>query len=129
MTQDFPSQTPPPLNSGENVWLWIVKILTGPLLVILLFIHLIVNHYIGQNGLLTYADVVAYYRNPIIPIMEICFLAIVVTHSLLGLRGIILDLKPSRVILKIINWAFVIFGITSVSYGVWLILVIVSKGS
>jgi succinate dehydrogenase / fumarate reductase membrane anchor subunit len=129
MTQDFPSQTPPSLNSGENVWLWIVKILTGPLLVILLLIHLIVNHFIGQTGLLTYADVVAYYHNPIIPIMEICFLAIVVTHSLIGLRGIILDLKPSRVILKIVNWAFVILGITSVSYGVWLILVIVSKGS
>ena len=129
MTQDFPSQTPPSLTSGENVWLWIVKILTGPLLVILLFIHLIVNHYIGQTGLLTYADVVAYYQNPIIPIMEICFLAVVVTHSLIGLRGIILDLKPARMILKIVNWAFVILGITSVSYGVWLILVIASKGS
>ncbi|MGA2490000.1 MAG: hypothetical protein ABSF99_07400, partial [Anaerolineales bacterium] len=115
-------------NSGENVWLWIVKILTGPLLVILLFIHLIVNHYIAQNGLLTSTDVVAYYRNPIIPIMEICFLAVVVTHSLLGLRGIILDLKPSRVILQIVNWACVILGIASVSYGTWLVLVIVSKG-
>jgi succinate dehydrogenase / fumarate reductase membrane anchor subunit len=129
MTQDFPSQTPPSPTSGENVWLWIVKILTGPLLVILLFIHLIVNHYIGQTGLLTYADVVAYYQNPIIPIMEICFLAVVVTHSLIGLRGIILDLKPTRMILKIVNWAFVILGITSVSYGVWLILVIASKTS
>jgi succinate dehydrogenase / fumarate reductase membrane anchor subunit len=129
MTQDLPSQPPPSLNSGENVWLWIVKIVTGPLLVILLSIHLIVNHFISQTGLLTYADVVAYYRNPIIPIMEICFLAIVITHSLIGLRGIILDLTPSRVILKIVNWAFVVLGITSVSYGVWLILVIVSKGS
>ena len=129
MTQDFPSQTRPSLNSGENVWLWVVKILTGPLLVILLFIHLLVNHYTGQTGLLTYADVVAYYQNPIIPIMEICFLAAVVTHSLIGLRGIILDLKPAHVILKIVNWVFVILGITSVSYGVWLVLVIASKGS
>ncbi len=116
-------------RSGENTWLWLVKILTGPLLLILLGIHLTVNHFIGtSHGLLTYADVVAYYRNPIIPIMEILFLAAVVTHSLSGLRGIILDLKPSRTILKILDVILVVFGISVVIYGVWLITVIVSKG-
>ncbi len=116
-------------RSGENTWLWLVKILTGPLLLILLGIHLTVNHFIGtSHGLLTYADVVAYYRNPIIPIMEILFLAAVVTHSLSGLRGIILDLKPSRTILNILDVILVVFGISVVIYGVWLITVIVSKG-
>jgi succinate dehydrogenase hydrophobic anchor subunit len=128
MNQDLPSQNPPSLKSGEDVWLWIIKIITGPLLIILLFIHLIVNHFLGQTGLLTYADVVAYYRNLIIPIMEICFVALVVTHSLIGLRGIILDLTPPRAILKIINWVFVLLGIASISYGIWLILTIVSEG-
>jgi succinate dehydrogenase / fumarate reductase membrane anchor subunit len=129
MTQDLPSQNHPSLNSGDNVWLWIIKILTGLLLIIILSIHLIVNHFIGPTGLLTYADVVAYYQNPIIPIMEICLVASVVTHSLIGLRGIILDLTPSRAILKIINWVFVLLGIITISYGVWLIMAIVSKGS
>jgi succinate dehydrogenase / fumarate reductase membrane anchor subunit len=116
-------------RSGENTWLWLVKILTGPLLLILLGIHLVVNHFIGAaHGLLTYADVVAYYRNPIIPIMEILFLATVVTHSLSGLRGIILDLKPSRNILKMIDIFLVTFGISVVVYGFWLVIVIVSKG-
>jgi succinate dehydrogenase / fumarate reductase membrane anchor subunit len=115
-------------RSGENTWLWLVKIVTGPLLIVLLFIHLIVNHFIGQTGLLTYADVVAYYRNPIIPIMEICFLAAVVTHSLIGIRGILLDLKPARRILKALDYMLVVAGISSVSYGVWLVLAIVSRG-
>ncbi len=116
-------------RSGENTWLWLVKILTGPLLLILLGIHLTVNHFIGtSHGLLTYADVVAYYRNPIIPIMEILFLAAVVTHSLSGLRGILLDLKPSRTILNILDVILVVFGISVVIYGVWLITVIVSRG-
>jgi len=116
-------------RSGENTWLWLVKILTGPLLLILLGIHLVVNHFIGtSHGLLTYADVVAYYRNPIIPIMEILFLATVVTHSLSGLRGIILDLKPSRSVLNILDIALVIFGVSVVVYGIWLVMVIVSKG-
>ena len=115
-------------KSGETTWLWLLKIVTGPLLVILLLIHFIVNHFMAEGGLLTYADVVAYYQNPLIPAMEILFLATVVTHSLIGLRGIILDLKPSRSILKVIDWIFVIVGISAVSYGTWLALVIASKG-
>jgi succinate dehydrogenase hydrophobic anchor subunit len=106
-----------------------IKILTGPLLVILLFIHLLVNHFLGQTGLLTYADVVAYYRNPLIPVMEILFLATVVTHSLTGLRGILLDLHPARRFLKVIDGGLILVGISAVTYGIWLILVIVSKGA
>jgi succinate dehydrogenase / fumarate reductase membrane anchor subunit len=111
------------------MWLWLVKMITGPLLVILLLIHFIVNHFIAETGLLTYADVVAYYRNPLIPIMEILFLTTVVTHSLIGLRGIILDLNPARRLLKVIDWGLVVAGIAAISYGVWLALVIASKGS
>ena len=115
-------------RSGENSWWYLVKIVTGVLLVVLLGIHLVVNHFIGQHGLLTYADIVAYYQNPIIPIMEICFLAVVVLHSLTGLRGIILDLKPSRTILQVMDTLMVIVGVAAVAYGTWLILVIKSRG-
>jgi succinate dehydrogenase hydrophobic anchor subunit len=115
-------------KSGENVWLWMVKIVTGPLLIILILIHFIVNHFAAEGGLLTYTDVIAYYKNPIIPIMEILFLAAVVMHSLTGLRGIILDLKPARNILKVIDWILIILGITAVSYGTWLALTIASTG-
>lgn len=115
-------------RSGENTWLWLLKIVTGGLLVILLGIHLVVNHFMDENGLLTYADVVAYYQNPIIPIMEISFLAAVVTHSLTGLRGIVLDLKPSRIFLRVFDVILVIAGVSVVAYGIWLVLVIVSKG-
>ncbi len=114
-------------RSGENSWLWLVKIVTGPLLIVLILVHFIVNHFIGQKGLLTYADVVAYYSNPLIPLMEILFLATVVTHSLSGLRGIILDLKPSRGVLAVVDWLLVIVGIAAVSYGAWLALVIASR--
>jgi len=123
-----PSTGPRP---GENTWLWLIKIVTGPLLLILLGLHLAVNHYLGSlpSGLMTHQDVVAYFRNPIIPAIEILFLATVVTHSLIGLRGIILDLNPSRSTLTIVTWFLVIFGISSVGYGVWLALKIASLGS
>jgi succinate dehydrogenase / fumarate reductase membrane anchor subunit len=116
---------------GENTWLWLIKIATGPLLVLVIGLHFAVNHYMGSmsSGLMTYEDVIAYYQNPIIPIIEIVFLATVVTHCLIGLRGIILDMNPSRSVLKIVTWLMVILGVFSVGYGVWLAFAIASQGS
>jgi succinate dehydrogenase / fumarate reductase membrane anchor subunit len=115
---------------GETTWLWLVKIVTGPLLVLVLILHLTVNHYIGSlpSGLMTYDDVVHYFQNPIIPAIEILFLILVVTHSLIGLRGIILDMNPSRQVLSIITWILALLGVFSVAYGIWLALAIASKG-
>ena len=129
MTETTTSKSISAPKSGENTWLWLIKILTGPLLLIILAIHLLVNHFLGETGLLTYADIIAYYRNPIIPAMEIVFLATVVTHSLSGLRGIILDLKPGRDVLKIIDWILVLLGISAVVYGTWLALTFASSGA
>ena len=116
---------------GENTWLWLIKIATGPLLVLVIGLHFAVNHYMGSmsSGLMTYDDIIAYYQNPIIPIIEIVFLVTVVTHSLIGLRGIILDLNPSRSVLKIVTWLMVILGVVSVGYGIWLVFAIASQGS
>jgi succinate dehydrogenase / fumarate reductase, membrane anchor subunit len=116
---------------GENTWLWLIKIVTGPLLVILLGLHFWVNHYMGSlsSGLMTYEDVIQYFQNPLIPIIEILFLITVVTHSLIGLRGIVLDMNPSRSMLRIVTWLLVILGVSSVAYGIWLALTIASLGN
>ena len=115
---------------GETTWIWLIKIVTGPLLILLLILHLIANHYIGSlpSGLMTYDDVVRYFQNPIIPAIEILFLATVITHSLIGLRGILLDLNPSRTVLTVANWFLSLLGVFSVAYGIWLALTIASKG-
>jgi succinate dehydrogenase / fumarate reductase, membrane anchor subunit len=115
-------------KSGENVGLWLLKIITGALVIVLIFVHLIVNHFTAQNGLLSYHDVAVYLSNPWIALMEGTFLVVVVSHALLGLRSILLDLKPSRSILGAINWVFSIVGVVAVIYGIWLIRTIVSRG-
>ena len=116
-------------RSGENAGLWFLKILTGFLVILILLVHLVVNHLIVEGGLLSYADVLQYYQNPLIPIMEIAFLVFVVSHALMGLRSVLLDLHPSNRVLKIINYGLVILGLGSISYGVWLVLVLVSRGN
>jgi succinate dehydrogenase hydrophobic anchor subunit len=131
MTQTTLTSTGSGRRPGENTWVWLIKIATGPLLVLVIGLHFAVNHYMGSmsSGLMTYDDIIAYYQNPIIPTIEIVFLATVVTHSLIGLRGIILDMNPSRSVLKIVTWLMVILGVFSVGYGIWLVLAIASQGS
>ena len=114
-------------KSGETVWLWLIKMVSGVLIVVILGIHFVVNHAIGSGGLLTWSDVVAYYSHPIVPIMESLFIILVVPHSLIGLRGIILDLHPTRGILTAINWLFSLVGIVATVYGIWLIWVLATS--
>jgi succinate dehydrogenase / fumarate reductase membrane anchor subunit len=116
---------------GENTWLWLTKIITGPLLLLVLGLHFTVNHYMGSlpSGLMTYEDVIRYFQNPVIVAIEILFLVLVVTHSLIGFHGILLDMHPSRNVLIIFTWLHVILGVSAVGYGIWLALTIASLGN
>jgi succinate dehydrogenase hydrophobic anchor subunit len=115
-------------SQQENFWLWFYKIITGILIVVLLGVHFIVNHLASPQGLLSYADVVRYYRVSYVAAMEMLFLVLVVSHALIGLRGIILDLNPSAKVLRFINVLLFMIGVFASVYGVWLIQVIRSKG-
>jgi succinate dehydrogenase hydrophobic anchor subunit len=113
---------------GESVWLWLAKLATGVLVIVLLFVHLIVNHLVVQGGLMTYADVIQYLSNPWIAFMETCFLVIVVSHSLRGLRSIILDLNPIGNVLRVIDVLMVTFGIAAIVYGIVLMRLVIAHG-
>jgi len=120
--------TPKP-KAREGVWLWMFKIFAGLMIVVLLGIHFVVNHLVAPTGLLSYADVIAYYQNPIIPVMEILFLVFVVSHALVGLRSILLDLNPSDRVLRAADGVLIVVGAAAILYGIWLALVIASKGA
>ncbi|MCE1255196.1 MAG: hypothetical protein LWX83_16815 [Anaerolineae bacterium] len=115
-------------KSGEGMWLWLAKIVSGGLIFFFLLLHFVVNHLVAIGGLLKWADVVQYYLNPVIPVVEGLFLIFVVSHALMGLRSVILDLKPTRALLKVLDGLFVIIGIVAVVYGIWLINAIVAHG-
>ncbi len=107
---------------------WLIKIVAGLFIVVFLGIHFVINHLVAPGGLLTYADVVAYYQNPVVVTMEIAFLVVVISHAFLGLRSILLDLNPSTLVLRLANVFLVIVGVTAVIYGAWLALTIASAG-
>lgn len=120
-----PNQAKP----AENTWLWLLKVLAGLFIVALLGIHFVVNHLVAPGGLLSYADVINYYQNPIVPIMEGFFLVFVVGHALLGLRSIILDLNPSTSRMRWIDFILFALGAIAVLYGIWLLIILVLKGN
>lgn len=113
----------------EQAWLWLAKILSGVAIFALLITHLVVNHMVASGGLLSYADILAYYANPLIPLMEGAFLIFVVTHALLGLRGILLDLAPPRGLLRAIDLAMIVVGAGSIGYGLWLLATIAQRAA
>jgi succinate dehydrogenase/fumarate reductase cytochrome b subunit len=113
---------------GESSWLWMLKIFSGLLIIIILVIHFIVNHFLAPEGLLTFNDVVHYYsNNPIVPIMEGFFLFFVVTHSLTGVRSIFLDLNPSRSVRRVMDIVLIGIGVVSIVYGFWLLGAILAQ--
>lgn len=115
-------------KAGENVWLWLTKIISGLIVFVVLTIHLIVNHYVAPEGLFYYDEVINYFKNPLIPIMEGTFLVFVVIHSLLGLRSIILDRNPTQKVMRVVDTVFVVVGLTAIVYGIWLLVYVTGLG-
>jgi succinate dehydrogenase / fumarate reductase membrane anchor subunit len=118
----------PTRRATESAWLWLGKILSGVLILVVLVVHFVVNHLIAEGGLMNYDAVIAYVSNPWIVAMETFFLAVVVPHALLGTRSIILDLNPSRGLLNWLDRAFVLVGVVAVVYGIWLMQTIAARG-
>ncbi len=111
-------------KNQESSIIWLIKIMAGLLIIVFLAIHFLVNHLLAPNGLLTYNEVITYFKNPIIPIMEITFLIVVVAHSFIGIRSILLDLHPSPRIILWINRILALFGLSAIIYGIWLAVMI-----
>ncbi len=110
--------TPKP---GETFWLWFLKIVSGVLILFVLGVHLTVNHFLAPEGLLSRAEVIAYFQNPLVILMEGAFLLLVVAHSLLGLRSILLDMNPSEGVRRALDFILLLFGLGVSMYGLWLL--------
>ena len=107
---------------GEGIWLWLIKIISGVLIIFILLTHFIINHYQGTagGGLLTYEEVIQMLSTPAYLVLEMVFLLTVIPHALIGLRSVILDLSPSKKVMTVVDWLLVIVGVGAVVYGIWL---------
>ncbi len=116
-------------KTGETFWLWFTKIISGAFILFILAVHLTVNHFLAPEGLLTHTEVVAYFQNPLVVFMEAIFLFLLVLHSLLGLRSILLDLRPAEKSRRVIDIIIILFGVFVSLYGLWLLNAVRTMGS
>jgi succinate dehydrogenase / fumarate reductase, membrane anchor subunit len=109
-------------------WSWILQAFTGVMLVVLLGLHMVVQHFVVAGGLRNYRQVVQYISNPFVFLLEIAFLIVVTWHALLGVRAILLDLGLRPATERKVTAFLSIVGVVAVAYGIWLSATIVSRG-
>jgi succinate dehydrogenase / fumarate reductase membrane anchor subunit len=110
-------------------WSWILQAFTGIMLVVLLGLHMVVQHFVVTGGLRQYQQVVQYISNPFVFLLEIAFLIIVTWHALLGVRAVILDLGLKPASERRVTAILSIVGVIVVAYGIWLSATIVARGT
>jgi succinate dehydrogenase hydrophobic anchor subunit len=103
---------------------WLAQAISGLLLIALLALHLVANHFVVSGGLQTYQDVIRYLSNPLVLVLENIFLCVVTAHALLGVRAIILDTGFSQKSERLLNWILSGLGVIIILYGLWLSLTI-----
>ena len=106
--------------------LWLAKAVSGVLLVGFLGLHLVAQHFLVEGGLRTYADVVAYLRQPLALAAEIGLLASVIVHAALGVRAILVEMLPSDRALRRASWVVGVIAVAGFAYGIGLTLLVVA---
>ena len=83
-----------PLYRGrEGQWSWIFHRVTGVVIILFLFAHVVDTALVGW-GPNAYNRVVNVYKNPIVGVMELGLVAAVLFHALNGLRIMAIDFRP-----------------------------------
>lgn len=100
--------------------MWLVQAITGILLVALLGTHMVVHHFVVEGGLRDFQQVMDYVANPLVMIVEILFVIFATIHALLGVRAILIDLRPSAGAMRAIEWGLRVVGLVIIAYGIYL---------
>jgi succinate dehydrogenase hydrophobic anchor subunit len=111
-----------PKNSSLG---WLSQAVSGLLLIALLGLHLVANHFVVSGGLQTYQDVVNYLSHPLILVLELLLVCVVASHALLGVRAIIMDLGLSQRSERALNGILIGIGVVIFLYCVVLSLTLI----
>jgi succinate dehydrogenase hydrophobic anchor subunit len=109
---------------GTLVWIW--QVITGVALIPLTGLHMVAQHFMVEGGLRGFDQVQSFLSNPLVWPIELLLLISVVSHALLGVRAVLVDLGPSPRLARLIDPILWVVGIASVTYGAWLTYTLVS---
>jgi succinate dehydrogenase hydrophobic anchor subunit len=107
---------------------WAAQVVSGVLLLVLMTVHMVAQHFVVEGGLRSYADVVAWIRNPVVFAVEALLLLTVTWHGLAGVHAVLLDLGLRGRSGRIVARALLGLGVVTVAYGVWLLGAVALRG-
>jgi len=120
---------PSPSQRGRGgTTAWILQVVSGVLLVVLLGVHIVTQHFVVKGGLRDYAQVVSYLSNPAVLAVESLFVVVLIWHAMLGLRAVLLDFGFGPRGQARITYGVTLLGALTAAYSFWLIAAIAAKG-
>ncbi len=116
-------------------YLWLLQMATGVLIAVLLGIHLTISHlddilgFFGADAaeVTSWESMMDRASQGIWVALYIALLAVGLYHGINGVRGIILESTPSAKTERIINRAFIIFGIVVFIGGAYVPIALLSS--
>ncbi len=106
-------------------WGW--QAVTGALVLALVTLHMIANHFVVQGGLRDYQEVIDYITNPVILPLETLFLVVVSWHGLLGLRAVIFDFGLTERTERLVTRVLVGVWVLTIVDGIALLAILVTR--
>ncbi len=114
-------------RGGRSGGTWLLQAASGIVLLFLLGLHIIAQHFAAAEGMRNFQDVLNYIRNPLVLVLEVLFLVVVTYHAMLGLRAVITDLGLTQREESTTNVILTIVGIVLVGWGVYLAWFLVAQ--
>jgi succinate dehydrogenase membrane anchor subunit len=103
---------------------WMAQVVTGVLLLVLLTVHMVAQHFVVEGGLRTYDQVITWLRNPVVFTVEALLLVCVTWHGIAGVHAVLLDLglrgRAERVVARVL----LDLAVATIVYGLWLLSVL-----
>jgi succinate dehydrogenase hydrophobic anchor subunit len=100
---------------------WLAQVVSGVLLLVLVTVHMVAQHFLVEGGLRTYDQVIAWIRNPLVFAVEALLLVCVTWHGIAGVHAVLLDLglrgRTERIVARILGDVMV----ATILYGLWLL--------
>jgi len=128
MTSDTrPVEPPPSRDEGpRSAPPFVGQVVSGAVLIVLLGLHMVAQHFIVPSGLRFYDDVIEWLSNPVMVAIEVAFLVFVTYHALVGVRAILFDFGFGKRTERLITNLLWVVGIVTVVYGVALLAAILN---
>lgn len=107
---------------------WLAQVVSGVLLLVLLTVHMVAQHFVVEGGLRTYDQVIAWIRNPVVFAVEALLLVCVTWHGIAGVHAVLLDLGLRGRAERIVARVLFDLAVATILYGLWLLYMLAFRG-